>query len=813
MAQQHRTAGSGKAGHIEHAALVPPHFRPTVIATSVALAVSAPGALAQWTPNAEVYVKPGDDRSYTGIDGVLPLWQSGTALLFGDLKAKLGEHDTHEFNLGLAYRRLTTSQDWAWGGYLAYDQRRARSGHDFNQVTVGAEGRSVAWDFRVNYYHPTSDKHLLGTGATSFQDFRVFRNGIYEEPMRGADVEVGALLPFTGKIETRVFLAGYTLKAEDLGTHADGARLRLEVRPRQDIILGASVQHDNLFKTAWFVEARYAFGKAPVQGVRKLTDRMTDPWTRDTDVVITPATESTNIALALQQPGRVVHIDSSKPAGGDGSFERPYSLVAACETDKCGPAGGAYNLVRLWRGNSGATPYTPVTLQPGRTLWGEGLDIFTHVASPGLRPVISGAGDAITLAPGSNFTVVGVDARSTGASGLSGTNVFGAISVTDSAFSGAANGIAIANTAAASATIDITRNSITAGSAAAANGIALSGIASGVSATQTATISGNTISVTSSGAGAAGYGVGIRLYNQGDSAGTATQNVTISGNTIAARATGGGVAMGIRAFNRGNNGAATAPGAATQNVTLTGNTITATESASAFFGVGMRSSNYGGGAGSNAMQAVTISGNNMQSSGSNAYGASFFAGSLASGGAVSQTATISGNTFSQTAAAGSARSLVFNPTNGNVTAFTQSATVSGNTIGAAGAGAGAPVDGVFVVNTNSAAGALTQALTLTGNTINATNSAAGGTARGVFLNVNQAAGTARQTTVLTGNTVSANASATGGTGTGVLITGNTANQATTLPGNTITRSGAAGATVDNTGGAGPCTGGGVPSCP
>src|SRR6185295_988234 len=126
--------------------------------------------------------------------------------------------------------------------------------------------------------------------------FRVFRNGIYEEPMRGADVEVGALLPFTGKIETRVFLAGYTLKAEDLGTHADGARLRLEVRPRQDIILGASVQHDNLFKTAWFVEARYAFGKAPVQGVRKLTDRMTDPWTRGSDVVITPATESTNIA-------------------------------------------------------------------------------------------------------------------------------------------------------------------------------------------------------------------------------------------------------------------------------------------------------------------------------------------------------------------------------------------------------------------------------------------------------------------------------------------------------------------------------------
>src|SRR6185295_1932610 len=199
-------------------------------------------------------------------------------------------------------------------------------------------------------------------------------------------------------------------------------------------------------------------------------------------------------ALALQQPGRVVHIDSSKAPGGDGSFERPYNVVAACETEKCGPAGGAYNLVRLWRGNSGATPYTPVTLQPGRTLWGEGLDIFTHVASPGLRPIISGAGNAITLAPGSNFTVVGVDARSTGASALAGANAFGAISIRESALSGAANGIAIANTAAGAATIEISRNTITAGSAAAANGILLSGIASGVGATQTTAISGNTIS-------------------------------------------------------------------------------------------------------------------------------------------------------------------------------------------------------------------------------------------------------------------------------------------------------------------------------
>lgn len=639
----------GSAGGILQAAFSSPHCKPTVIAAAVFAFSAAPCALAQWKPNAEVYVKPGDERSYIGADGVIPLWQTGTSLLFGDLKAKLGENDTHEFNIGLAYRQFTRSEAWAWGGYLAYDRRRARSGNDFNQVTIGAEARSQGWDFRVNYYHPTTDKHLLGVGATSFQDFRVFRNGIYEEAMRGADVEVGALLPFTGKVETRVFLAGYTFKAEDLGTHADGARLRFEARPRQDIILGFSVQHDNLFKTAYFLEARYAFGKAPQQGVRTLADRMTDPWTRDIDVIVTPATESTNMAFVQQQPGMVVHIDSSKPAGGDGSFERPYNLVATCEAEKCGPTGGAYNLVRLWQGNSGATPYTPITLQPGRTLWGQGLDILTNVASPELRPVIAGAANAITLVPGSNFTIAGVDARSTGASGISGTNVFGAISIRDNAIRGATHGIEILNAAAGTATIDISGNGISA-SALSADGIHLSNMASGLAATQNAVISGNTIAATATGAG--GNALGIRLYNRGDAAGTATQNVTVSANTITSRAsTAGFMVMGIRAENRSNDDLGAAPGTGTQNVTVTGNTITATNTGTDQSAVGISLViNQAVGA---ARQTTSLTGNMISAITSFAGGMS--TGVLINGNAANQTTTLSGNTISITDGGGAGR--------------------------------------------------------------------------------------------------------------------------------------------------------------
>ena len=67
-----------------------PQFRHTIIASSVALALAgAPYAHAQWKPNAEVFVKPGDRRSYLGVEGVIPLWQTGTSLLFGDLPVRL----------------------------------------------------------------------------------------------------------------------------------------------------------------------------------------------------------------------------------------------------------------------------------------------------------------------------------------------------------------------------------------------------------------------------------------------------------------------------------------------------------------------------------------------------------------------------------------------------------------------------------------------------------------------------------------------------------------------------------------------------
>jgi hypothetical protein len=763
-AQQARPRAAG--GHAS------PLLKPTVIATAVALALSGiPHALGQWTPNAEVLLKPGDERSYAGVDAVMPVWQSGRALLFADLKARLAEHDVREFNIGLGYRWFTDSQQWVLGGYLAADRRRTHGARSYNQVTIGAEALSDDWDFRANYYHPTTDRQLVGLGPTRFRGFGMFREGVYEEAMRGADFEIGRRLPFSEKIETRAFLAAYRFKAEDLGVHADGARLRVEVRPRQDIVLGLSVQHDNLFGTAWFAEVRYAFGKAPRQGVRKLTDRMTDPWTRDIDVKVTPPIEFRD-GLAQQHPGVVVHVDSSKASGGNGSFEQPYSLVAACEAEKC--ADPKYEYVRLWKGNSEATPYTPVTLVSGKTLWGEGVDIFTNVTSPALQPkIVAAAGNAITLAR--NTTVAGVNARASTGFAIYGESLSGNIVIRNNTLSAGLHGIYVVDEGFArklSSSVTITGNHITSGQIRYGNGIHVESggvyMRAGFTRTQVVTISSNTL-VGSTGGGA------VRVSSYADR-GSTVQTVTVTDNS--STAVDGGRMLVSNFSGIG--------GSAVQTVAISGNSIQATQGSGGFLIDNV--SDRG-----RSTQSLTMSSNLADvpvfSRGVSVGNRYDTGGGPAGFGFARQTATLTNNTLRS-----SFSSLV---TNSGVNT-TQSATLTGNSF----AMSSDTSPSLLAQNrTDNVAGTASQVLIFRGNTISAT----GPGARGLWLvNVNNygGPGTPNQTVRLSGDTISSADAA------GISMLRHAGLQDVRLQNTTINAS----PKVQVEGG-GTCTGGGVPECP
>lgn len=609
-----------------------PPSKPGKLALAVSMAMGAAPVAMAFDNQVDVWVRPGTDRSYGGIEGVLPFSQSGTSLTFADLKFKLGQSGSYEGNLGLGHRFLTDSKQWALGFYGAWDHRNSANNNAFNQIAVGAEAISDNLDFRANYYYPLTDRAFLDLGNNfAFQDFSIYQSGIWEEAMRGFDVEAGVLLPISDKWETRAYAAYYNFEGKDIAPETDGWRVRLEVRPTNNIAVSLSHQQDDMFKDQTSLEVRYTFGKDGKSGVRSLKERMTTPWTRDIDIVVsTPQEGAANSSfgrVVQGLDGSVVHIDSAYTGTiEDGSYEHPYKSVANCEAGvgtlgKCHTVGGSvvdtgvttnttvsgdYNTIRLWEGTSQTDGgYTPITLLNGQMLAGAPITarniVFMHndptVAAyrlahglpnvfdssdpvvndpnhPGIdAPIVNGmtnGGAAIQL--GSNTSVLGVGTIN---GGIYGENVSGKIDLfynqINNYYTG--GGIDIANMNVDS-TIRIMYNDI----ATNGTGMSLSNIADGGSATMNAGIYRNNIWVDGFDSNSAG--IGIALTNAAVN-GTATMNtrigynnISVAGNGAAKYADGASVGDGATGIGAANMAKYyTAAATATMNTWIYGNNL------------------------------------------------------------------------------------------------------------------------------------------------------------------------------------------------------------------------------------------------
>ncbi|MCK5308024.1 MAG: inverse autotransporter beta domain-containing protein, partial [Zetaproteobacteria bacterium] len=254
--------------------------RPSMVALAVAASMLPAGVHAEWKSNIELFYTysaetgSSSDRQFGGAQALIPFRQDANSMTFVDLRANIGEHGTNEQNIGIGHRWFNASREWIFGGYGFFDSRESINNNRFNQVSIGAEALSVVWDVRANYYHPIDDEEKIGTAPVfRFQGNRVFSNGIVEEPLEGFDVEVGHLIPGI-PWETRAFVGGYTFDGDFNKDNVDGYRLRLETRPRKNIILGLAYQDDNTFDGQTFATVKYSFGYDSTAAHRTLDERM-----------------------------------------------------------------------------------------------------------------------------------------------------------------------------------------------------------------------------------------------------------------------------------------------------------------------------------------------------------------------------------------------------------------------------------------------------------------------------------------------------------------------------------------------------------
>lgn len=354
-------------------------------------------------------IKPGNERVLGDGQIMVPLWQTTESLLFADLRGQMDDQQSYEGNWGMGFRQIR-NESWILGVYGYYDLRHTEFGNDFNQATFGLEALSVEWEARVNGYIPeTGSKSVSSLNSAGISNGTIVVRAGEERAYHGVDAEIGKLLNdwCDGDVELRGYLGGYHFDTNAGGyPHISGPRGRVELRAYDlnwlgegsRVTIGGELQWDEVRDTQVFGMLRVRIPLGPEQHARQLTRlerRMLDRIVRDVDVVAHaqggPEEAAIN-PLTGREFGQVEVVDAN------GNLQTAVNTAGVNGTVIASGAAGQLN-------NAGT-----INLQQGQTLLGGGSTLqvtgsksgtTTTFTAPGSTPVIhqSNSGlDVIRLA-------------------------------------------------------------------------------------------------------------------------------------------------------------------------------------------------------------------------------------------------------------------------------------------------------------------------------------------------------------------------------------------------------------------------------
>lgn len=246
----------------------------------------------------------GDDGLQSGVEVLIPLYQSDGGMLFFYPKGTLGDGMATSFSLGLGYRHLLDEMGLILGGNVFFDHTETRNGSQINQAGLGVELLSKWVDARANVYLPSTHTNLYdtqktrlvssrtasqllsqrvsgasGNGAFGFRDnnlvfgggetVSVFRDTTTrtirsmtveqrEAGMTGMDAELGVLLPWVDRFADVRLFGGYYYYDNPFGSDIDGFKGRLEIRVVPAITLDAEYYSDDrLIGSHWYAGVRF----------------------------------------------------------------------------------------------------------------------------------------------------------------------------------------------------------------------------------------------------------------------------------------------------------------------------------------------------------------------------------------------------------------------------------------------------------------------------------------------------------------------------------------------------------------------------
>jgi hypothetical protein len=295
------------------------------------------GSLVRLRYNTESY---GQDEHGNFDIGTMQVTNFDDATAFFDGQVSLNEAQGIGFNLGVGYRWLgetpvAIEPERITGFSLWADGTDAHDGNFFPQVGVSFESLGDFWDMRVNGYIPVGERtqtgHFNPTGVVGFAGNSIVDQTVADQHTSFDVAELEIARRLGNERDAWAFAGPYVLANED--DNSAGWKVGLRGYAYPDLLLQFDVSQDDIFHTnatfslVWFVGRT----RSTYQPACGLPDRMREPVLRNDYVALSKTQVESGNPLTDTVSGQafnIVHVASSAPAGGDGTFEHPLNNVA-----------------------------------------------------------------------------------------------------------------------------------------------------------------------------------------------------------------------------------------------------------------------------------------------------------------------------------------------------------------------------------------------------------------------------------------------------------------------------------------------------
>lgn len=387
------------------------------------------GTLVRLRYNTESYGQDGQGNFDIGSMQVFTMEDTAAIV---DGQVTMNDADGVGFNVGVGYRWMnfpfySASTGRVDGVALWADGTHTKGGNFFPQIGVSYESLGESWDLRSNFYFPIGPQEQIGHPTSShdvgFQGNSISRLAYVDTSFTVGELEAARRLG-AGR-DAWAFAGPYFLTNDN----EDGAGYRVGMRGYAfpDVLVQFAVSDDEVFKTWATFQVQWFVGRtrSNFQSTCGVPDRLREPFMRNDYVALRKSTKANGIALTKADGSalRVVHVDSSAAAGGNGTFEHPYNTLDQAD-------GANSQTSDIIFAHSTSTFTTGIVLQDNQRLLGEGnSQKFTTVtkeigtvtipeseigARALARPKINGvAGDAVKLASGNEVANFDIDGNNT----------------------------------------------------------------------------------------------------------------------------------------------------------------------------------------------------------------------------------------------------------------------------------------------------------------------------------------------------------------------------------------------------------------